>query len=298
MNQQRVKKWAAPFGFGLLFVAAAATGSRSQAPELEVHPVAGTISYIEGAGGNIGVCAGPDGLFVIDDQLVQAREQVLAAVHSVGEGPVRFLVNTHWHSDHAGNNDAFAPETTILSHENVRRRLAGDATVEGRKEEDLPAAALPVLTYQQSVKLYVNGEEIEITHYPRAHTDGDSVVYFKGSNVLHMGDLLFNGRFPFIDLTSGGSVEGYLGAVTTILKRVDPEAKIIAGHGPLASVADLREYHSMLVTTTQRVRGALAEGRTVDQMKADGLLSDYESWSWGFVDSDRFLGTLVEDLGR
>jgi glyoxylase-like metal-dependent hydrolase (beta-lactamase superfamily II) len=298
MKKLSMKKWALPFGFGLLFVSAAATASRSQGPEFKVHAVGGTVSYVEGAGGNIGVCAGPDGLFVIDDQLVRFREDVVAAVHSVGEGPVRFLVNTHWHGDHTGNNDAFAPETTILSHENVRRRLAADPELEGGKGDDVPAAALPVLTYQQSVKLYVNGEEVEITHYPRAHTDGDSVVYFKTSNVLHMGDLLFNGLFPFIDLTSGGSVQGYLDAVATILKHVDPETKIIAGHGPLASVDDLREYHSMLVTTTQRVRKALGEGKTVDQMKADGLLSDYESWSWGFIDSDKYLEALAEDLAR
>lgn len=283
--------------FAGIVTTALAVGPR-QAPSFVVHPVAGNVSYLEGAGGNIGLCLGEDGLLVIDDQLANQREGVTAAIRGFSEAPVRYLLNTHWHGDHTGNNAVFGATTPIVAHDNVRRRLAADPTLEGRSAEDTPREALPTLTYESSVTLHLNGDTIVVRHFPKAHTDGDSVVHFTKAKVLHLGDILFNGRFPFIDLDSGGSVEGYVAAVGAVLDGLAGDEKLIPGHGPLATVEDLRRYHQMLLDTTSRVRAALAEGKTAEQMAAEGLLDEWSDWSWQFVNTGRYLETLARGLAR
>jgi len=287
-----------PLAFVGLVVIAAAFGLPKEPQDFKVHAVNGTVSYLEGAGGNIGLCVGEDGLFVIDDQLSRSGEAVEAAITGFSDKPVRFLLNTHWHGDHTGNNARIAKGAPILAHSNVRRRLAGDAEIEGRKNDPpMEKAGLPVLTYEDTITLHLNGEEIVVLHFDAGHTDGDSVVLFTDSNVLHMGDLFFSGRFPFIDLDSGGSVEGYARAVGGILESLPADVKIIPGHGPLSTVKELRAFHTMLTVTSDRVRAALAEGKDAEAMKAEGLLDDYaEGWDWGFIDSDKFIDTLAQDL--
>jgi cyclase len=287
-----------PLAFIGLAILAAVFGRDPEPQEFKVHAVNGTVSYLEGAGGNIGLCVGDDGLFVIDDQLARFGGDVESTIKTFSDKPVSFLLNTHWHGDHTGNNVLIAKGAPIIAHSNVRRRLAADAEIEGRKNDPpMAAAGLPVLTYEQSITLHLNGEEILVLHFPNGHTDGDSIVLFTESNVVHMGDLFFSGRFPFIDLNSGGSVEGYTAAVGAILAALPEGAKIIPGHGPLSSAKELRAFHEMLLETARRVRAALAEGKDAGAMKADGLLDDYaETWGGGFIDSHKFIDTLAQDL--
>lgn len=285
-------------GFGALFASAVVARLPAQAG-FRVHSVSDRISYIEGAGGNIGVLKGEGGLLLIDDQLKRASEEVQRTVMSISDKPVEFLLNTHWHGDHTGNNDVFAA-STILAHENVRRRLADDPTIEGNRAQGTLPGALPDLTFQQSIKLYWGGEEMEIVHYPHAHTDGDSVVFFETSKVVHMGDIFFAGRFPFIDVNSGGGAQGVVDAVGRVLERIGSGAgvKIIPGHGGLSTVEDLRAYHEMLLEVTARVKEALSQGQSADDMKAGGLVDDYApEWGTGFVNGDAFLETLAGSLG-
>lgn len=292
-------QWSLP----AFFVALAASsvvfgGAGRQGTVLKVHAVAGSISYIEGAGGNIGVSAGEDGLLVVDDQLAHAEADVVRSIASLSDQPVRYVLNTHWHSDHVGNNAAVAQGAPILAHTNVRRRMAGDPGIEGKKGEDTPQAALPSITFDEGLTLHVNGEEVVVLHFAKAHTDGDSVVLFTGSNVLHMGDLFFSGRFPYIDLDSGGSVQGYIDAQAAIMESLPDDVKIIPGHGPLSTLEDLQTTHAMIVDSADLVRTALAAGKTAEDMQREGLLGAYaDAWSWSFINADRFIETLARSLG-
>ena len=286
-----------PSVFGALLVSAALVrrAPSVQAGALRVHAVSGPVSYIEGEGGNVGVLAGESSLMLIDDKLARARTPLLEAVEGLDGGPVEFLLNTHWHGDHVGNNESFG-ESTILSHINVRRRLAGDPTIEGGKGADTPPIALPDVTFEDSVTLHFAGEEIELVHYGKGHTDGDSVVFFKNAEVVHMGDLYFSNRFPFIDLNSGGSVEGYAAAVGAVLARIEAsgkDPKVIPGHGPLATPKELAEYHAMLEEAIARVKEVAAEGWTAEEMVEHQLLGDLAE-TWG--DPSRFLRSLAQDL--
>jgi cyclase len=261
---------------------------------IETQHVAGPVHMLTGAGGNLGVSAGPDGLVLIDDQFADMAERIRAALKTLaGKGPstVRFLLNTHFHGDHTGGNAVFGREATVLAHANVRKRLA-----EGTRGAPMEPAGLPLVTFAEGVSLHVNGEEVRVVHYPAAHTDGDSVAHFTGCNVVHMGDLFFNGRFPFIDLDSGGSLAGLRAGVADVLARTGPATRFIPGHGPLAARADLEAYATMLAETEALVREAVAAGESVDAMLAGGLLEKFASWSWEFIDTRSYLQTLVRDL--
>jgi len=297
--KRTLPQWSLP----AFFVALAASsvvfgGAGRQGPEFKIHAVAGSVSYIEGAGGNIGVSAGEDGLLVVDDQLANAEAEVVRAIASLSDQPVRYLLNTHWHGDHVGNNAAVAQGAPIIAHANVRRRMAGDPGIEGKKDEGTPRAALPSITFDDGLTLHVNGEEVVVLHFAKAHTDGDSVVLFTGSNVLHMGDLFFSGRFPYIDLDSGGTVQGYIDAQAAIMESLPDDVKIIPGHGPLSTLEDLQKTHAMIVDSADLVRTALAAGKTAEDMQREGLLGAYaDAWSWSFIDADRFIETLARSLG-
>lgn len=260
--------------------------------------VAGKVYMLEGRGGNIGVSAGEDGLLIIDDQFAPLAEKIRAALGELSQGKLRFVLNTHWHGDHTGGNAAFGVEAPIISHTNVRKRLSTPQTLFGRTYEPLPKEGLPVITFDDSLSIHFNGEEIKARHYPNAHTDGDIVIYFTQSGVVHMGDLFFNGMFPFVDLDHGGDVEGLTRHIEVILGELPDGVKIIPGHGPLAGAAELKVYHRMLKETTRSVRAAMAEGGSLAGIQASGLGEEWKPWGEGFIKTDAWVETIHRSLSR
>ncbi len=259
------------------------------AQELTVTPVTGGIHMINGRGGNIGVCAGDDGLLLIDAKFANLAEPMRAALAGLGEGDPAFLLNTHYHPDHTGGNAVFGAVTAILAHHNVRARLMAG--------EDPPPEALPVLTFEEGVSLHFNGEEIEVVHFPAAHTDGDAVVFFTGSDAVHMGDIMFHGLFPFVDIDAGGSVDGVIAAVEAVLARTGPETRVIPGHGDLAAPDDLRTYLRMIRETRAAVEDGMVAGKTLEELQAAGVAQEWSGWSWGFISAERWIATLHRGAG-
>jgi cyclase len=255
--------------------------------EIKVVPAAKNIYMLEGSGGNIGVSVGPDGILIVDDQFAPLAEKIEAALRKLNPGKLKFVLNTHHHGDHTGGNAVFgAKDATIIAQSNVRKRLAADAN--SKKE------ALPVITFDQSASVHFNGEEIKLLHQGPGHTDGDSIVYFTGANVVHMGDQFFNGGFPFIDLSSGGNVDGYVRTVQSVLEKIPADAKVIPGHGKLATVDDLKNFEAMLVETTGLVKQGIAAGKTLAELKAAGLPDKWKDYGTGFIKTDRWIETIYQ----
>jgi len=267
--------------------------------EIKTHKVAGSVYMLEGAGGNIGVIAGPDGLLIVDDQFAPLAEKIRAALRQINPGPLRFVLNTHWHGDHTGSNAAFSKEAALVAHANVRKRLAaGMERLLGQPVPPAPREALPVITYESGVSFHFNGEEVRVVHFPTGHTDGDSVIFFTGSNVIHLGDDFFAGRFPFVDIDSGGSVEGLIRNIGEIIAQAPAGVKLIPGHGPVSTVDDLRAYHAMLRETTDLIRKRMKAGRTLEQLKAEGLPAQWKQWGTGFINTDRWIETVHREFSR
>jgi glyoxylase-like metal-dependent hydrolase (beta-lactamase superfamily II) len=284
-------------GLALTALPAGAQRDFSQV-EVKATKVAGKIYMLEGAGGNIGVSVGSDGLLIVDDQFAPLADKIRAALKGLGDGKLKFVLNTHWHGDHTGGNQAFGREAPIIAHDNVRKRLSTEQTVLGETSPPSPAEALPVITFGESLSVHFNGEEIRVIHFPHGHTDGDSIIFFTGSNVVHMGDDFFAGRFPFVDLASGGSVLGLTRNIEAVLGRLPADVKIIPGHGPLSTKADLERFHRMLVTTTGIVRERVQAGKTLEQIQAEGLPAEWKEWGSGFIDTNRWLSIVHQSLAQ
>jgi glyoxylase-like metal-dependent hydrolase (beta-lactamase superfamily II) len=284
-------------GLALVAVPLAAQEQDFSKVEIKVVPAAGNIYMLQGAGGNIGVSAGSDGILIVDDQYAPLAERIRAALKGINSGgKLKFVLNTHWHGDHTGGNATFGPEAPIIAQENVRKRMSTDQKVLGNAVPASPAEALPVITFQDSVSVHFNGEEIRVIHYPNGHTDGDSVIFFTRSNVVHMGDDFFASRFPFVDLGSGGSVQGMIAGVEKVLAQVPADAKVIPGHGPLSTVADLKSYHHMLVETSSIIRKRIQARRTLEQIQAEGLPAEWKEWGSGFIDTKTWIETVYNSL--
>ena len=241
------------------------------------------------------------GVLIIDDDYAEYAAVYQQALDTlVGEGTVpAYVLNTHWHWDHTGGNNYWGGKgATIVAHDNVRQRMSTRQTIKAfdRVVEPSPAAALPVLTFNDALALHFNGDTLEVQHLPKGHTDGDSVVYFVAANVLHMGDHFFKDRFPFVDLDSGGSVSGYIANVERALERVDDDTVIVPGHGSPANRSDLERYHRMLVETSTAVKTALAEGKSVDEIVAAGLGGKWAEWGDGFIKEDSWIGFIARSL--
>ena len=241
--------------------------------KIKIEPVSDNIYMLQGAGGNIGISVGDDGVFMIDDQFAPLSEKIISAIKTISEKPVKFLLNTHFHGDHAGGNANFeAAGAMIVAHDNVRKRLESN--------EKTANSGLPVITFSDDATFYMNGNDIFITHVHNAHTDGDALVYFVQSNVLHTGDTYFHGRFkfPYIDITNGGSLEGDIEAAKKGLMIINDSTKIIPGHGPIASKADYQKYHDMLIGIYKNVSNAIKAGKTEEEIvKMETLTSMYYS---------------------
>jgi len=270
--------------------------------QLKVTKVAGTVYMLEGAdAGNIGASIGDDGIVIVDDQYAPLADKIQAALKGITDKPIRFIINTHYHDDHSGGNAYFQKQAPIIAHDNVRKRLenggnAGNGGSMHFEAKPQPKEALPIITFDHDVTVHLNGEDIRALYFPAGHTDGDSVIFFPKSNVVHMGDDFVTYGFPFIDVESGGSIDGMIDGVEKVIAQVPADVKIIPGHGPLSTVDDVRAYLAMLKATRDVVAMALKQGQTLDQMKQAKLLTPWKKYSGDFVNEDTFIETLYYSL--
>lgn len=286
----------------LVALGCAVSALAQNADEVEVtsQAVAGGIYMLQGTGGNIGVWVGDDGVFVVDDDYSALGDKIFAAIRALSDKPLRFVINTHWHSDHTGGNDrASEAGAIVIAHRNVRQRMSATQFVQAleREFEPAPDGALPVVTFSQELRFHLNGDDIEVRHFPRAHTDGDAAVYFPTANVIHTGDIYRAGQFPFIDTSTGGSLAGTIDAVRAILRMGNDDTRIIPGHGPLSNKAELREYLEMLDIVRERFNKLLGAGYGREVAIRSGPLSDMaEKWGQGFIDADKMAGIVYDDM--
>jgi glyoxylase-like metal-dependent hydrolase (beta-lactamase superfamily II) len=265
--------------------------------EIKVEKVGGSVSMLTGAGGNIAVSVGEDGVVVVDDQFAPLVPKIEAAIKSITPKPVRFLLNTHWHGDHTGGNAAFSKTTTIIAHDNVRKRLAeGMPDLGGRKVDPAAPEALPVITFDSSLTVHLNGEDVRALHYARGHTDGDVIVFFPKSNVVHMGDDFVTYGFPFVDVASGGSVVGMADNVEKAIAQLPEDVKVIPGHGALSTKADVRKFTEMLRDCIKLVSDGKKAGKSIEQMQKENVLAKYDSLGQGFIKTPAFIEQIAKEL--
>lgn len=301
---------AQPTLLALLFLARATPASAQFGDPAKVNvkitPVANGVSMIEGAngfsGGNVGVTAGSDGLFIIDDELQPLTPKLKAALATLSKKPVKFVVNTHWHADHTGGNAAFgAAGAVIVAHDNVRKYLSVDQNIEfmGNKM-NIPATApegLPIVTFAEDVTLYVNGDQVHVVHVPPAHTDSDSIIKFTKANVIHMGDTFFPGGYPVIDVAHGGQYEGFITAADRVLPLCDDATKIIPGHGPVVGRAELKAWRDMLADIRDKITKLMAAHKTVEEITAAKPTAEYDAkWGQGMIKPDWLVAMAVKTL--
>ena len=269
--------------------------------QIKVIKVGGSVYMLEGAGGNIGASVGEDGIVVVDDQYAPLADRIQAALKGITDKPVRFIINTHYHFDHTGGNEFFQKQAPIIAQDNVRKRLeeGGRAGNGGSVKFDTkpqPKGALPIITFDHDVTVHLNGEDIRALHFPAGHTDGDSVIYFPKSNVVHMGNDFVTYGFPFIDVDSGGSIDGMIDGVEKAIAQLPADVKIIPGHGPVSNLDDVRTYVKMLKETRAAVEDSLKQNMTLAQMKEKKILDPWKKYSGEFISEDAFLETLYNSL--
>jgi glyoxylase-like metal-dependent hydrolase (beta-lactamase superfamily II) len=272
--------------------------------EIKVTKVSGNIYMLEGEGGNIAASVGEDGIVIVDDQFAPLAEKIQAALKNlkITDKPVRFVINTHYHGDHTGGNEPFANAgSTLIAQENVRKRLetggtGGNGSSMKFDSKAAPKGALPVITFEHDVTVHLNGEDIRALHFPAGHTDGDAIIFFPKNNVVHMGDDFVRYGFPFIDVSSGGSVQGMIAAMERVSAQLPADVKVIPGHGAVSNLDDVRTFVKMLKETSAVVQKAIDEHKTVEQMKQDKILAPWAKWSGEFLDADKFIETLYNSL--
>ena len=268
--------------------------------KIKTVPVANNISMLVGAGGNIGLFSGKDGVFMIDDQFGPLTPNILVAIKKITTDPVRFLLNTHWHFDHSGGNENMGEiGTTIIAHDNVRKLMSMPQELKafGMKVPASPKIALPVMTFDSNTTIHLDGEIIKIRHLPNAHTDGDTFVQFVNGNVFHAGDTFFNGFYPFIDTEHGGSISGMIEAANTIITFANDNTKIIPGHGPLGNKAQLKAFRNMLLKVEKLAIAARAQEQTSDELSATPPIKKIDAtWGKGFLDIKKFLKIVYSGM--
>ena len=269
--------------------------------QMKVIKVSGNVYMLVGAGGNIGASVGDDGIVIVDDQFAPLADKIRAALKGITDKPVRFVINTHYHGDHTGGNAIFQKDAPIIAQDNVRKRLeqggtAGNLASVKFDTKPQPHEALPIITFDHDVTVHLNGEDIRALHYPHGHTDGDSIIFFPKSNVVHMGDDFVRYGFPFVDLGGGGSVEGMIAALEEIIPKLPADVQVIPGHGELGTLDDVRQYVTMLKETRAAVEKEVKQGKTLEQLKQEKVLEPWKKWSGDFIKSDAFIETLYNDL--
>ena len=267
------------------------------AVEVQAVPIAGSVHMLVGRGGNIGVSVGVDGTILVDDQFAPLTDKIVAAVQTITSDPVRFIINTHFHGDHTGGNENFGKRGSIITaHENVRLRMSTEQVRKVLRQDTTPAAppdALPKITFADEVTFHWNGDTIRVFHVDNAHTDGDSIIHFTNADVFHMGDTFFRGRYPFIDVDSGGNVNGIIAAADRVLTMTRPTSKILPGHGELATPADLRGYRDMLTDIRDRVQALIDQGKSIDEVVAAKPAAKYDAQ---FGENESFVQSVFYSL--
>jgi glyoxylase-like metal-dependent hydrolase (beta-lactamase superfamily II) len=281
-----------------------AAGDKLADVTIKVHKVAGNVYMLEGQGGNIAVSVGEDGIVLVDDQFAPLAGKIKAALKGITDRPIRVVLNTHWHGDHTGGNAIFGRSAPIVAHDNVRRRLVsggpktqlGDKTLDPRPPA--PREALPIITFQDKVSVHLNGEEIRAIHVPSGHTDGDSIVYFTKSNVVHLGDDFVRYGFPFVDLTSGGSVKGMIAALDRVVKELPADVKVIPGHGDLSTMEDVKKLSATLKECVKLVEAEVKKKKTLEQIQKAKVLAKHEDMGKGFINADTFIEIIFKELTK
>lgn len=285
--------------FAALALATLSTASTAQMADVVIKPeiLAPGVAVLFGQGGNIGVSYGPDGTVLIDDQFAPLTPKIEAAIKDLGATPVKFLINTHWHFDHSGGNENFGKAgAIIMAQDNVRARMAAGASMLGRTIEPAPKVALPIVTWHDGLSLHLNGEEVRTRHMHNGHTDGDSIVIWTKANIIHTGDLFVNKvTLPFIDISSGGSAMGLLHAAEMTVKLTNAQTKIIPGHGPVATQADLIAFRDMLKAVIGSVQTSIKAKKTLAEIKAAKPAAKYEV-KGGFISGDAFIEAIYKSL--
>ncbi|PHS10866.1 MAG: MBL fold metallo-hydrolase [Kordia sp.] len=283
----------------IIFTFTSCTNAQNKEVQIETHQLTEQIYMLTGQGGNIGLFIGNEGVFMIDDQYAPLSPKILAAINKLTDKPVSYLINTHWHGDHTGGNENMQKVgATIIAHENVRKRMNKDNMLLGKIKPASPKGALPVITFTDDMMFHINGDDVLVSHVHNAHTDGDSFVYFSKNNVIHMGDLYFQGKFPFIDLDSGGSIDGYINAVNKILMIANDTTKIIPGHRNISNKAELTVFKKMLVSIRSLIQSEIDKGKMLEEVTHNTELtkefnSEYGGW---FITDDVFRATVYKSL--
>ncbi len=286
----------------IAFVAPLPVAAQQDSSKVEIttEKLADGVYMLVGSGGNLGLSVGNDAVFLVDDQYAPLTPKIQAAVSAITKKPVKFVLNTHWHGDHTGGNERFAEAgALVVAHDNVRKRMSTAQFIDFLKMhvERSPPAALPLVTFSADVTFHINGDEVVAFHCPAAHTDGDAIVHFRRADVIHMGDVFFNGLYPFIDASSGGSADGVVAAVDRALALAGDKTKIIPGHGPLATKADLREYRDMVATVQGRIRSQVAAGKSVQEIVDSKPTREFDAkWGGGFIKPDNWVTMLATAL--
>ena len=278
---------------GLFLFASSALFSQTNEVTIETTKLSDNVYMLVGSGGNIGVSAGEDGVFIIDDQFAQLTPKIVTAIKAISDKPFQFLVNTHYHGDHTGGNENMAKQgVKIIAHENVRKRL-----MDGESSKD----ALPIITFNDRVNVHMNGEDVNVHHVEHAHTDGDAILYFTQSNVLHTGDTYFRNRYPYIDLKSGGSIDGYIKAVKKGLTLINDDTKIIPGHGEISNKEEYQSFLTMLETLRANVHAEIEKGKTEDEVATNNSITkQYDDLGYGdfFINSERIKRAIYQSLKK
>jgi glyoxylase-like metal-dependent hydrolase (beta-lactamase superfamily II) len=269
---------------------------------IKVEKVGGSVYMLEGAGGNIGVSVGDDGVVLVDDEFAPLAPKIKEALRGITERPIKVVLNTHWHGDHTGGNAIFGADAPIVAHENVRKRLlaGGPArTVAGKSMDAIPPApkgALPIVTFEDQVMVHLNGEDIRAIHFPSGHTDGDVVIWFTQSNVVHMGDDFITTGFPFVDTASGGSVRGLIAAIDKVIPQLPADVKIIPGHGQVSTLEDMRKLSATLEDCVKLVQAEMRRKKTLEEVQQARPLAKYDDLGKGFIKADAFVETIFKEL--
>lgn len=259
---------------------------------VKTSKVSGNVYMLQGQGGNVGAVVGSEGILIVDDDYKAMSAKLAAALKELGTDKPKYVLNTHWHGDHTEGNELFGKDSTIVAHVNVRKRLMAPPVIFGRSTPAYPAFALPVVTYTESMTIHMNGEEIRLIHYPNGHTDGDTVVFFDNAKVVHFGDTFFVGRFPFVDIDSGGSVQGLINTIGTLVAKIPEDWKLIPGHGPMATHTDLKAYYATLADSVKIITDAMKAGKSLEEIQKAGLPEKFNEAGSGFIKTDQWIATV------